>query len=238
MGDRKKLEKLKIHSFTDRQFKHEQTTLLFSVPINPETFTKNYKVSVDKQQGHGNEGTEIRYRSTAPEEFRLEFILDDTNTMEGYDGKPPGSVAQPVTEQLKAFLKCVYDMNGPIHRPNFLIVMWGSEVNFRCVLSNLDINYTLFEPDGSPIRVKINATFLHHKSREEILAEAKPTSPDLTHYQKVKQGDRLDNLSFSIYNDSGFCTEVANYNGLTTIRKLKPGFQLSLPPLKKISPNG
>jgi len=238
MGDRKNLEKLRIRSFTDRQFKHEQTTLMFVAPINPETFTRTFKVSVDQQQGHGNEGTEIRYRSTAPEQLMLDFILDGTNTMEGYSGMPPGYTAPPVTDQLQDFLQCCYDMNGPIHRPNFLIVMWGSEVNFRCVLSNVDINYTLFEPDGSPLRAKISATFLHHKSREEILAEARPSSPDLTHYQKVKQGDRLDNLSFSVYDDPGFCTGLANYNGLTTIRKLKAGVQLSLPPLIKLRPNG
>lgn len=238
MGDRKKLEKLIIRSFTDRQFKHEQSDLMFVAPINPETFTKNFKVSVDQQQGHGNEGTEIRYRSTAPEELRLDFILDGTNTMEGYSGKTSDYATTPVSDQLQDFLLCCYDMNGPIHRPNFLIVMWGSEVNFRCVLSNVDINYTLFEPDGSPLRAKISATFLHHKSREEILAEARPSSPDLTHYQKVKQGDRLDNLSFSVYDDPGFCTQVANYNSLTTIRKLKAGVQLSLPPLIKLSPNG
>jgi hypothetical protein len=41
-----------------------------------------------------------------------------------------------------------------------------------------------------------------------------------------------------VYDDPGFCTELANYNGLTTIRKLKAGIQLSLPPLIKLSPNG
>jgi len=238
MGDSKQLEKLIIRSFTDRQFKHEQSDLMFVAPINPETYTTNFKVSVDQQQGHGNEGTEIRYRSTAPEELRLDFILDGTNTMEGYSGKTSDYATRPVSKQLRDFLLCCYDMNGPIHRPNFVIVMWGQEFSFRCVLANADINYTLFEPDGSPLRVKISATFLHHKSREEILAEARPTSPDLTHIQRVKQGDRLDNLSFSTYDDPGFLTELANYNGLTTIRKLKAGTQLSLPPLIKLSPNG
>jgi hypothetical protein len=238
MAARKKLEKLIIRSFTDRKFQNEIKSLAFVTPINPETFTKNYKVSVDKQQGHGNQGTEIRYRSSAPEELRLEFILDGTKTMEGYKGKTSGYINKPVHDQLKDFLNCAYKMDGPIHRPNFLIVMWGSEINFRCVLSNVDINYTLFEPDGSPIRVKITATFLHHKSREEILAEAKLSSPDLTHYRKVTQGDRLDNLSFSIYNDPGYLSELANYNALTTVRKLKPGTQLSFPPLLKITSNG
>ncbi|HEY6901329.1 MAG TPA: hypothetical protein VI233_11820 [Puia sp.] len=238
MGDRKKLEKLIIRSFTDRKFQNERTDLKFVAPINPETFTRNFRVSVDQQQGHGNEGTEIRYRSTVPEEFRLEFILDGTGTMEGYSGKTSDYPTKPVTEQLQDFLDCAYFIDGGIHRPNFLIVMWGSDVKFRCVLTNVDINYTLFEPDGSPLRVKINATFLHHKSREEILAESKLTSPDLTHYRKVTQGDRLDNMSYSIYNDPGFLSELGAYNGLTTVRKLKPGVQLSFPPLIKLTRNG
>jgi len=238
MADRQKLEKVIIRCFTDRQFQNELPDLKFIAPINPEAFTKNIKISVDKQQGHGNEGTEVRYRGTAPEELRLEFILDGTGTMEGYSGKSGNYATTPVKTQLQDFLDCAYFMDGNIHRPNFLIVMWGKEVNFRCVLTNCDINYTLFKPDGSPLRVKINATFLHHKSREEILAEAKKSSPDLTHYRKVTQGDRLDNLSFKIYNDPGFLTELGNANGLTTIRLLKPGAQLSFPPLLKISPNG
>jgi len=233
MADRKKLEKLLIRSFTDRKFQKEKPDLKFVTPINPESFTKNFKVNVDTQKGQGNQGTEIKYKSTATEELRLEFVLDGTRTMEGYLGKTTDYKTKPVAEQLEDFLKCVYHMDGTIHRPNFLIVFWGSEINFHCVLSNLDLNYTLFEPDGKPLRIKITATFLHHKSREEILAEAKLTSPDLTHYRKVRQGDRLDFMSFTIYNDSNLFQQVGNHNVLTNIRKLKPGTDLSFPPLAK-----
>jgi hypothetical protein len=96
----------------------------------------------------------------------------------------------------------------------------------------------LFEPDGSPLRVRISATFLHHKSREEILAEKKLTSPDLTHYRRATAGDRLDNFSYSIYNDPKYLTGIANFNALTTIRRLRPGTELSFPPLEKITNNG
>jgi len=233
MPDRKKLEKLLIRCYTDRKFQNERPDLKFVTPINPETFTKNFKVSVDTQKGHGNDGTEVKYRSTAPEELKLEFVLDGTKTMEGYSGKTTDYKTRPVAKQLRDFLKCVYHTDGTIHRPNFLIVFWGSEINFRCVLSNLDINYTLFEPDGKPLRVKIDATFLHHKSREEILAETKLSSPDLTHYRKVTQGDRLDNLTFNIYNDSNIFQQIGIFNSITNIRRLKPGTQLSFPPLSK-----
>jgi hypothetical protein len=86
MSDRKKLEKLLIRSFANRDFTGEDTSRKFSTPINPESFTKNFKVNVDTQNGHGSPGSEVRYKSTAPEELRLEFILDGTKSMENYGG--------------------------------------------------------------------------------------------------------------------------------------------------------
>ena len=233
MSDRKKLEKLIIRSFENRDFSGEDTTRKFTTPINPESFTQTFKVNADTSQGHGNPGTEARYKSTEPEQLRLEFILDGTKTMEGYGGDNKEYISKKVHDQLEDLKNCVYNFDGRIHRPRFLIVMWGSEVNFNCVLSNLDLNYTLFEPDGSPLRVKVNATFLAHKSREQLLAESRASSPDLTHYRKVIQGDRLDLLSNAIYNDSKYFMQLGIVNGLTTIRQVKPGTDLYFPPFNK-----
>jgi Contractile injection system tube protein len=236
MSDRKKLIKLQIRSFAERTFtaSSEDESRKFTTPINPETFSQAFKVNVDSQNGHGNQATEVRYKSTAPEELRLEFILDGTRTLENYGGdKQKEFEKKSVHQQLVDLKRCVYDMDGTIHRPRFLIVQWGTDLSFRCVLSNLELNYTLFEPDGSPLRIKVNATFLAHKSREEIQAEARTSSPDLTHYRKVKQGDRLDQLTNKIYNDSKYFMQVGKVNKLVTIRKINPGTDLYFPPIDK-----
>lgn len=228
------LVKLVIKSFANRNFTSEDPKRMFTAPINPESFSQTYKVNVDSQNGHGNAGSEVRYKSTAPEELRLEFILDGTRTMEGYGGEGNLDYTYiPVHDQLADFKRCVYDMDGTIHRPRFLIVHWGSEIDFRCVLSNLDLNFSLFEPDGRPLRVKITATFLKHKSREEIQAESRLSSPDLTHYRKVEQSDRLDLMTYSIYNDPKYFLQVGRINDLTSIRHLKPGSDLYFPPFDK-----
>ncbi|MBP1650004.1 MAG: Uncharacterized protein H6Q26_161 [Bacteroidetes bacterium] len=225
MSDNNHLVKLKIHSFPNRDFTGAET--VFTVPVNPESFTKNYKVDLDERRGHGNSGTDVRFKSTAPEELRLEFILDGTGTMEGY---LDALKTVPVHDQLQSFLKCVYNMDGNIHRPRFLLIIWGSEIKFRCVLSNLDINHTLFTPEGNPLRVKLNATFLNYVARQERLAQDRQSSPDLTHYRKVVQGDRLDNLTNTIYNDPAYVMQVAKVNGLSTIRSVKAGSELYFPP--------
>ncbi len=233
MSDRKKLEKLVIRSFENRDFSGEDPSKKFTTPINPESFTQTFKVNADTSQGHGNPGTEAKYKSTEPEQLRLEFVLDGTKTMEGYGGDNKDYISKKVHDQLDDLMKCVYNFDGKIHRPRFLIVHWGSEMDFKCVLSNLDLNYTLFEPDGSPLRVKVNATFLAHKSREQLLAESRASSPDLTHYRKVNQGDRLDLLSNEIYNDPKYLMQLGKVNNLVTIRKIKAGSDLYFPPFDK-----
>ena len=224
----KSLQKLVIRSFKEKDFKEEDTDRLFTAPINPESFTKNYKVELDARTGHGQPGTGPGYKSTAPEELKLEFVLDGTTTMFGYV-----SPNETVTRQLEKFLKCVYDFDGDIHRPRFLIVHWGSQVKFPCVLSNLDVNHTLFDPDGEPLRVKITATFMSYQTDESRAAAERLQSPDLTHRRIVKEADRLDLMTHKIYKSASYFLQVARINGLSTVRQLVPGDEIYFPPFDK-----
>jgi hypothetical protein len=229
------LEKLQIYSFTDRNFSIDAAdggtvTPAFIAPINPESFTRNFKVAHDVQRASGNSGQRVTFKFTEPEELRLEFILDGTATVEGYW---PEYKTLPVHDQLQKFMDCAYSYNGGIHRPNFLLIIWGSEIKYKCVLKNLDINFTLFHPDGTPIRAKITATFLDYVAEETRLANERRSSPDLTHFRQVKQSDRLDLMTNSIYNNPKYLMQVAKVNTLTTIRKVKPGTELYFPPFDK-----
>src|SRR5688500_3326567 len=118
MSDRKELLKITIHSFSDRNYtaSSEDVSRRFAIPINPESFTKNYKIELDQRRGHGNHGTDPRFKSTVPEQLRLDFVLDGTETMQGY--KYPvadGIELKEVKDQLKAFLAAVYDFKDEIH---------------------------------------------------------------------------------------------------------------------------
>ena len=228
------LSKVTIHSYSDRNFTAEDKGRMYILPINPESFTKNFKIELDQRRGHGNKGTDPRFKSTVPEQLRLDFVLDGTETMEGYQFTD--DTKKTVTDQLDAFLACVYDFKGDIHRPRFLKLYWGADMKFPCILSNLDINYTLFNSDGTPLRVKISATFLNYLAQEARTAEERQSSPDLTHYRKGKSGERLDLLTYKIYNDSKYFLQVAKANALTSVRNLKPGLDIYFPPFDKKEP--
>ena len=241
------LQKLVIFSFKDKKFEQPVKGAKFTAPINPESFTKSFKVERDSRGAHGTSGRSPNFTSTGPEELKLEFILDGTGTMEGYveverknkSLKPEGVKPEKdelylsVHEQLEAFLKCVYDYDGEIHGPRYLIVFWGSEIRFPCVLTNLDINHTLFDKKGFPVRVRLSATFMGYMTAESRIAAKNVSSPDLTHYRKIKQGDRLDLLAYTIYNNSKYFLQVAKTNSLSQLRKLSPGADIYFPPFDK-----
>lgn len=223
------VEKITIFAYTNKKLAADsgEPAKVFRLPLNPENYSQNYKVETDNRRGHGNQGTDPRYNSTAPEELKLDFILDGTGAIENY---PP----EPAKDQLRLFLETVYQMNGEIHRPNFLKVHWGKHLTFPCILSNLEINYQLFEPGGDPLRIKLSATFLNYLSVEERTARERTNSPDLTHMRQTKAGDRLDLMTHAIYKDTKYLLQVAQANGLTSFRRLDSGVELHFPPINKV----
>jgi len=230
------LAKLVIIPFKDKNFTDEIKSARFTAPINPESFIKNYKVEHDSKTAAGSSGTTPKFTLTGPQELKLEFILDGTGTMQGYvEVKKPDDkeLYLSVHDQLDAFLKCVYDFDSEMHSPRFLIVFWGSEIKFPCVLTNLDVNHTLFDPQGFPVRVRLNATFMGYLTPESRVALTNIHSPDLTHFRKVKQGDRLDLMTFNIYKNPKYFLQVGKVNELGRIRNISPGSDLYFPPFDK-----
>ena len=83
------------------------------------------------------------------------------------------------------------------------------------------------------MRATINASFKKSVSRTEQAAQARLTSPDLTHFKIVNEGETLPLIAQKIYGDPNFYLEIARVNNLNNFRKLKAGQQLILPPVNK-----
>jgi hypothetical protein len=227
------LSKVRIEARDDKKMQGK-VKKTFELPVNPETYTQNYKVEYNSEQGQGSQGTDARFKSTAPEELRLDFFFDETHTIEGYgnEKKYKDSTYKNVQDELKDFLDTVYNMEGEIHRPRFLQLTWGT-LKFSCILKNLDLNYTLFKSDGTPLRIKIAATFLNYIAQEERVARERKRSPDLTRIRNAQQGERLDLMTSEVYNTPQYVLQIAKANNLSSIRKLKQGQELYFPPLDK-----
>ena len=196
----------------------------FVVQFNPETYTDETKIELaPTEPAHGDVGQEAKFKSIQPKTYAFELTMDGTGYSEGYEGK--ASVAL----QIEAF-KLVTGFSGNVHRPKFLMLVWGT-LAVTCVLESFTITYKLFTPEGLPLRATVAATFKEHKDPETSAREQNLASPDIDHVRQAVAGDRLPSMVFDVYRSTRHTVDVARANGLDTIRRVSEGQVLVLPPL-------
>jgi len=97
----------------------------------------------------------------------------------------------------------------------------------------MEVNYTLFKPNGNPLRAKINLNFRGFIDPDTLNLSMQKESVDLSHLRTVMAGDTLPLLCYRIYGNSAYYLDVARINKLANFRNIKPGDQLIFSPLSK-----
>jgi hypothetical protein len=223
--------KMKITAYSDQNFntKVPGASNPFTVWMNPQSYSYQKGVSYNDRQAQGSPGPSPAFNRVAQEDVSFELMFDATGA-----GPPPSGqtdLSSGVTDGITQFTTLMATVNGKVHSPNYLILSWA-QLQFQCVLSSLKIDYTLFRPDGTPLRAKVSVSFKSFTSETQLAKQANTNSPDLTHVVTVWAGDTLPLLCHEIYGDSGFYLKVAAFNELVTFRTLVPGTQLLFPPLE------
>ncbi len=221
--------KMVITAYSDPNFSSKVTggTNPFTVWINPASYSYSRQISYEDGQGQGSPGPSPQYNRVLDEEVSFDLLFDATGVIPPLAGQ---SYANGVSDVLNQFLTLTATVNGTIHKPNYLVLGWA-QLQFQCVLSSVRIDYTLFMPDGTPLRAKVSATFKSFTNETTLAKQANPNSPDMTHLVTVCAGDTLPTLCQRVYGDCRYYMEVARCNGLLSFRTLKPGTQLLFPPL-------
>lgn len=222
-----KLEKLRIVAYKDSKFSDEVENGEFITLLNPEKYKFQYRVEQNEDQASGTSSAPIRFNKILPQTLEFDFLFDRTGVIAGYEVTEDG-----IINDIDHFKKVVYDYNGEKHKPNYLMITWGSLL-FKGYLKEMDIEYKLFRPDGTPIRALATTKIGEFVEEELRTAQENNQSPDMSHYRTVKEGDTLPLMTYRIYGDSKYYLEVAKANGLTNFRKLKTGAELIFPPLQK-----
>lgn len=207
----------------------------FVAMYNPENYTKNYKITYTQPAAAGGTGGVNRFSNVQPQKYTFDFLIDGTGVSSGSPFAMPfvSAKTKDVQKEIDKFLKVAGKLDGTIHRPRYLIISWGPLL-IKCILIDAAISYTLFDPDGKPLRAKIKATFTEDSEEYQIESEANRTSPDLTHIRTVNEGDTLPLMTYRIYGDSRYYIKVAQFNNLNNFRNLKVGDQVYFPSLPKL----
>ncbi len=223
--------KLLIAAFSDAKFL-VPTGEVFETLVNPDSYREQFSIDYSEAQAIGASAANLKYKSTRPRVIGFTFLFDGTGVIPATSIGSAVDKVLPVFAQIEWFKRVVFDFDGNIHSPRFVRIIWGP-LMFKGRLASLSIDYTLFSPNGMPLRARATAEF---KGSIEPFTRAlleRTSSPDLTHTRVVAEGDRLPNLSNEIYRSPNHYLEIARANNLTSCRRLKPGASLVFPPFAK-----
>lgn len=214
------LTKMKIVAFSDPDYTEQVGE--YNLLVNPE----NYNVKNEQQYSTsdttiGSSAQTAKYKGSGQGLFELVFFFDGTGVI----------TSDKVDDQIKTVKDLIYQYNGNIHEPNYLRVYWGTQSLFQGRLKSWNVNYTMLDLDGTPLRAEAKAVIMASVSARKKALEEKKNSSDLTHVRTVLAGDNLPLMCYRIYGDSSFYIKVAKHNNITNFRTIKPGQIITFPPV-------
>lgn len=170
------------------------------------------------------------------ETVTLNLFLDSTAT--GMNDN-----AASVTADAEKLAKLVA-VKGDLHRPPLVQLVWGddfpsptwgpgpqAESSMVAIVTSVNRTFTLFSPNGKPLRAKVTLALKRYATIDDQLAAMNLQSADHTRLHTVSQGETLPLIAFDAYQDPARWRLIAEHNDLDQVRELPAGMVLELPPL-------
>lgn len=124
------------------------------------------------------------------------------------------------------------DIDPEEHAPPPCLFIWGLFI-FPCVIQSVTKKFTMFLPEGIPVRATLSITLKEYKDYETQLKETIRHSSDRSKTRLVKEGDSLWLIAAREYGDPLFWRHIAQENDIDNPRQLVPGMELTVPPLER-----
>jgi len=184
-------------------------------------------------------GRRQQFLAVAPETLSVSLLFD-TYESRGYtDSRVVGSLPNPgganafasdvtrLTDEVVALA----EIDAGTGRPPVCLISWGQYAHiFTGVLVQLDQRFTMFLPDGTPVRATLECRFTEYRppaptQAGESLPAGAPTS------RVLRRGDTLHDIAAQEYGDPGRWREIARANKITNPMRVGPGTVLTIPRL-------
>jgi nucleoid-associated protein YgaU len=128
--------------------------------------------------------------------------------------------------------KGLMDIDSELHAPPICLFIWGAFV-FQCVIERVSKRFTLFLPEGIPVRATLSVALKEYREVDIQVKELDLHSPDVTKRWTVKQGDSLWSIAVKKYGDPADWRLIADANRVDNPRMITPGSELVIPAKEK-----
>jgi hypothetical protein len=158
-----------------------------------------------------------------------------------FHADPDGDVT-PVTDRLFAMMEVDSSLaagNRNQARPPTLTFSWGTYTSFDAVCRSLSVQFTLFRPDGTPIRAQARLELVQ-VAKDPSTPHGTPAAPQNPTTRAVERlrahvvcdGDSLQSIAYRHYGDATRWRVIAETNGIDDPTRLTRGARLAVPLLE------
>lgn len=130
--------------------------------------------------------------------------------------------------KLPGAAKGLMDIDSDLHAPPVCLFIWGAFI-FQCIIERVSKRFTMFLPEGIPVRATLSVTLKEYREVEVQVKEISLQSSDLTKRWVVTQGDSLWSIAAKEYGNPGDWRLIAEANNIDNPRILSPGQALVIP---------
>ena len=158
-----------------------------------------------------------------------------------FDADPASGDVSSATDALFAMMEVNSSLaSGRTNqaRPPSITFAWGAFTSFKAVCSRLNVQFTMFKPDGTPIRATAALTLIQVEKdpRSGQGTRAAPQNPttraERMRVHIVRAGDSLQSIAYAHYGDPSRWRTIAQENRIDDPLNLERGAELSVPQVR------
>lgn len=179
-----------------------------------------------------------QFGGSDPHKLNIDLLFDDSES-------PDGDIST-ITSKLLEMMEVDPQFGSADNnnaRPPMVEFGWGKVLTFKAVCDSLNITYTLFKPDGTPIRAlaKLGLTQVSKSALTATGGGAKRMNPPKQNpttiaigglrSHMVRDGDSLQSIAYAAYGDATQWRVIADANGIDDPVHLRRGQILTVPRL-------
>jgi hypothetical protein len=191
--------------------------------FNPQEYTISKSASWNRFKQPGSAQTSIpTFQGSGPRQMSLEIFLDATYSTNG-------SVQDDVDLLFTTLKPTMLSRILGKPSPPFVMFGWGKQMGFMSYMESITAQFTLFRPDGTPIRATCSL------SMQEIpmsLPSQNPTSGGAARRTRTTvSGDTLQSIAYREYGKPTMWRALAEVNGIEDPTRIPVGTTLLIPPV-------
>jgi hypothetical protein len=200
--------------------------------FNPKEYTFSKSNGWQESKTKGLNVPPLEFSGGAPATLSIQLLFD---TNEPHMGAAAGSDVRKYTKGLWDMMKIDETKINPSTKkgePPYCRFIWGSVWSFKAVITSMSQKFTLFAPDGTPLRAIMDVSFKQLVDEGQYPRQ-NPTSGGNPgeHVRTIREGETLPYIAYEEYGDPTVWRHLADTNRIADPRRLRPGDMLMITPL-------